>query len=811
MRAFLPARPSASRPLLALLLALASCGGDEPAPPPSFATSFGIDLLAREPALLLDRAGAVSGRPSAEWRSIALSGWNEGVFQLGGSACCTSAVERPLLELVAGEPTARVIEIELVGPTEARSEVELVLNGISIGAAALGPEPTRTTIETPAEAWVRGLNQLALVGPAPTELDPDTAPVSFGLIQLAWDTPARAWHDASTHGARLDPEAGLAWDLVGVRAGELVLRCLTEAAGDLDVRFAPLDSERGEERRGEATVARAQLPAGSSEQRIPLPAHDGSPLRIELGWRGAQGVEFVGVDLAAQSDAARPNVLFVSLDTLAARHMSLYGYEQPTTPRMQAFAADAVVFEHAWSNAPWTVPSYVSQLFGLYPDTLRYGPRRGQGSLFGYSLPRTRITLAEILQQAGYATAAFVDSPWLQASHGFDQGFAHFDSRASEVGLEDVDGGLRLVLERARPWLQEASAGDAPWFLFLQAVDVHAPYTPPSSAAGELGPYEPGPELPVAPLGGVFSAFPPYVVRAGDPEAVLPERAQPGPFTQAYDEEILAVDRMLGDYLDELEASGLLENTLVVISADHGESMTEHEWFFDHGPLYEEVLHVPLVVRPPGGIAGGRRVRASVQLVDLYPTFAELVGWEPPAWAHGASLQPYLDGGERAPRNLLAEGPLQEGNALLADGWKLIEIHPGRAALQALLSHPRARPLLEPHVDGLLGKREDVLRILEACKQSPDLASALHVELSAALDGPYYELYHLESDPLELVDRAADEPERVASMRALLERERAPIERGRANTRIDGAPPALSAEVRAELQALGYLGEELGD
>jgi len=771
---------------------VAACGGDEPV----VGEPFEIELLAREADVIVDQLGKLKPDWRATWERAAGAGWHSELIDSEQGALALTSASRASLELVAS------------GASE--HAVELVLNGVSIGELLASVALASHRVETPADVWVRGVNRLELVGAEPAEFAPDAPLADLGLRHLRWDVPARASLDPSAMRCSLEEGAGIGWDVIGVTSGELVLVGEAGFDGALELAFTPLDSERGLTRDAERSSLQLALAGGAFVERVPLPATDGAPLRIELAWRGGGAVQLTSARLEARSPAPRSNVLFISIDTLAARHMSLYGYEQPTTPRLEELAQSSVVFEHAWANAPWTVPSYMSQLSGLYSKTLQLEDGR-RGGVQGFLLPRSRTTLPEVLHQAGYRTAAFVDSPWFQVSRGFAQGFAHYDTSAAQIGLGDAGGGLQLVLSNARAWLDEVSRADEPWFAFLQAVDVHAPYTPPPSSAGELGPYEPGPELPVSPLGGVYSSFPPYVVRRGVDDAELPLHARPGTFVQAYDEEILAVDAALGEFFDELEARGTLEDTWVVLSADHGESMTEHEWFFDHGPLYEEVLHVPLLVRPPGGARAARRVEQSVQLVDLYPTMAELVGWSPPAWLHGRSLLPLVAGQVLEQRALLSEGPLQQSNALLVDGWKLLETHPGRAALQALLTHPRARDLIAPHVPGIDGGRDDIHRILEACKQSPDLARALHAELGEALDGPYYELYDLSADPLELEDLAAQEPERVRAMQSQLARLRVPIERGRAATRADHAAPPLPESVLAELRALGYLGEELDE
>lgn len=349
----------------------------------------------------------------------------------------------------------------------------------------------------------------------------------------------------------------------------------------------------------------------------------------------------------------RPSILFISIDTLSARHMSLYGYERETTPGLDRLALESVVFDRCWSNAPKTTPSYLSQFTGLLPESFRKQEQEdGGASLWTFS-PK-HPALAEVLRQNGYQTAAIIDNPNAGALHGLERGFDHYDDGPAQRGLEELDGGVDQVLPSAAQWLEQANA-DLPYFLFLQVLDVHGPYY---SGAKWNEPFAPselaGRTAPVAQsYGSILGAIPKYIAEP---------LAEPGqkelelePIAQAYDRGVRAMDAAIAVFIEELDSNGALNNTWIVISADHGESMCEHDSYFNHQLLHGEELHVPLLIRPPGGTQA-RRIESDVQLVDLFPTMLDLAGIESHHELHGRSLMQALKGATLEPLPSFAYG-----------------------------------------------------------------------------------------------------------------------------------------------------------
>ena len=311
-------------------------------------------------------------------------------------------------------------------------------------------------------------------------------------------------------------------------------------------------------------------------------------------------------ELAAWS---KPSVVLVTLDTTRVDHLSCYGYERRTTPKLDSLAARAVVYERAWSTSSWTLPAHASLFTGIYPSRhgADYDPRGGAvlGDVIGLpvarlmragKLPDDAVTLAELLAERGYATGAFVAGPWLHRSFGLLQGFAHQDDAVHTFGGRPAAD----ITAAALAWLDGLAPG-APYFLFANYFDPHAPYEP-------VGRYA---EFPRAeePLAYDYDALM-RGTRALDEDAraVLRDR---------YDAEIRDMDGSLGALLDAVHARPGGDRTLIVVTADHGEALGE-EGRLGHGFwLTEELTRVPLIVRYSGDRDAGRRSPEPIQLVDV--------------------------------------------------------------------------------------------------------------------------------------------------------------------------------------------------
>ncbi|MFN0151282.1 MAG: sulfatase [bacterium] len=312
--------------------------------------------------------------------------------------------------------------------------------------------------------------------------------------------------------------------------------------------------------------------------------------------------------------ATGPNVVIITIDTLRADHMSAYGYPRLTSPVLDALARRGVLFENALTPTPRTTQAIASMMTSLYPQT------HGIRTLWG-TLPRTRVTLAERFRDAGYLTAGFWTTTFLDEKRGLAQGFDAYENTSVESDRAE------LVTDRAILWLAEKVGPRPdrgrkdkrrPFFLWLHYRDPHMPYNPPPEERvfvdrlynGEFRDavrFYPSKELMVYNHLGLIDSS--DVVQA----AAL------------YDGEIRYADRQIGRLFKDLDDRALTENTIIAVTADHGEGLSEHGYYFDHGDLlYDSSVKIPLILAGPEIPAA--RVAQQASLIDVAPTIAQMSG-----------------------------------------------------------------------------------------------------------------------------------------------------------------------------------------
>ncbi len=323
------------------------------------------------------------------------------------------------------------------------------------------------------------------------------------------------------------------------------------------------------------------------------------------------------------------HVLLISIDTLRADHLACYGYERPTSPHLDALAARGVVFEDVTASSPWTLPSHASLLTGLYPS--RAGMRAPE-----HRLAEPIPTLAEHLTARGFTTRAVVNSYFLSKRSGLDAGFETYDYVEEFLSNGNIVNRAPAITDRALQLLDDPDLGDAGSeriFLFLHYYDVHSDYAPE----------EPWRSRMVRPYAGRLDGTTPQLTGLRSAR----QKLAPGDLRHLidlYDAEILQLDAELGRLFAGLEARGLAEDTLIVVTSDHGEEFQEHGWILHGHDFWQELVGIPLIVAGPG-LPAGLRSDTPASLIDVAPTVARLVE-RPLADEHdGIDLSPAWRGG----------------------------------------------------------------------------------------------------------------------------------------------------------------------
>lgn len=402
---------------------------------------------------------------------------------------------------------------------------------------------------------------------------------------------------------------------------------------------------------------------------------------------------------AAPRAAERPNVLLITIDTLRADHLGCYGHADAATPTLDALAARGVRFATAVAHAPLTGPSHASILTGRTP--LGHGFRDNGG----YAIPAEAKTAAEDFQQAGYSTAAFVSGFPLDRRFGFDHGFETYDDHLPKGNdprrTPYVERFADATTDATLRWLGAPASVTSPFFLWVHYYDPHAPYEPP------------GP---------------------------LAERFRSSP----YDGEIAFVDLQLARLLGALEAQSLLARTLVLVTADHGESLGEHGEGTHGLFVYDATLRVPWIMAGPA-VAPGRVSPTVARGIDVLPTLLDYAGIPSASGIEGRSLRPAAEGRDMSDAPAYAESLYAEREF----GWA--PLHAWRTSKFKLIEAPRP------------------------------------------------ELYDLAADPAETANRAAELADRAADLRR-------PLQAALSAATTPAATARVDPEAAARLGALGYVG-----
>jgi arylsulfatase A-like enzyme len=350
--------------------------------------------------------------------------------------------------------------------------------------------------------------------------------------------------------------------------------------------------------------------------------------------------------------AGKPNVILISLDTVRADHLSVYGYGRNTTPHLKDFAAESVVFTHAVASSDMTLPTHASMFTGLYPS--QHGAHFSREHRIGAPLQSRFVTLAESLHRNGFWTGGVVaNGGYLSVAFGLQAGFEYWDQRLPRVlltpapesflrgrvrdiaarllpvsELDRVTRGGREINDAAFAALSQRPGDGRPFFLFLNYMDAHVPYIPPA-------PYDtmfPGKD-PAFTENRYMSTYLDVIAH----DRKISDSAHRHLVSQ-YDGGIAYLDAQLAVLFERLKAAGLYDNTLIIVTGDHGEALGERNCM-DHGgmSLYEEQIHVPLIIKFPNSRRAAT-VSAPVSSVDILPTVLDVAGVPNPANVAGVSL-----------------------------------------------------------------------------------------------------------------------------------------------------------------------------
>ena len=478
------------------------------------------------------------------------------------------------------------------------------------------------------------------------------------------------------------------------------------------------------------------------------------------------------------------NILLITVDTLRDDHLSYRGYFRKTSPNIDGLASEGVVFENAYAAVPRTFPSLCSFMTG------KYAHRHGARNNFHHALPDFNLTLPEILKGEGYLTGAVVTNVGLQAQRKLSQGFDYYlETDHQNIQAQKVPAlrlldfvGVRYPLRSL--WDDQAGRTKSEalkfvernrgkrFFLWVHFLDPHMEYNPPSEFTGVFDRGYRGRHKNHFHFGNIPSQRMIFECPL-DPREI--QHA-----ISLHDGEILHTDNEIGKLLSKLKEWGLRENSLIILSADHGESLGEHGYFFTHGDLiYNPCAHIPLLIRFPGGTVR-RRISTPVSSVDLMPTILDFLGVEPPEGLDGVSLVPTIFGGAEPRRAIFGESGISIFSS--SNPRMKIEIEPQR---------PLAIPPEEwfPLWEEVFNDAKFRMMVEGNWKliYTPDEGSGS------------FELYDLASDPAEEINLYEEKAEIAERMRGSL------MSWVKGDTLRNVEALSCDREMISNLQSIGYL------
>lgn len=435
------------------------------------------------------------------------------------------------------------------------------------------------------------------------------------------------------------------------------------------------------------------------------------------------------------SSANRPNIILLSIDSMAARHLTCYGYARKTSPAMDRLAASGVLFENVIAQTNWTKPSLASLHTSLYPSVHKTdsrgetGDRTDERARNRANILDNRFrTMAQEFKDGGYATAGISNGGYAHSFFGFGRGFDYY---------ENEGGGLKSCSYRMLQWVLKNPG--VPFFTWMHAWDIHFPYM-------DRPPYN----RMYAPRHAeiVLDAATRYKVNSGERKLSASELE----FLEGmFDGAINYVDDLVATFVTELDRLGLSQNTILVITADHGEAFQEHGFVEHTECLYGEVLQVPLILVGPG-MEKGLRIKSQVRLIDIMPTLLDLCGLSPQKDIQGISLLPWITGTVKNDLIAASETERGGGQVAISDGHHKLIKHKaeGRVEVFDLVADPKetteigsTNPEVRAKMEGLLSSWDRETRY-RSDKYWTDSTGAENTEMSVEVVGRLKDLGYLE-------------------------------------------------------------------
>jgi len=612
-------------------------------------------------ALFLDFG--TTARPkytSGDWNS----GWGEDQIVDGEPVTRFGSMGRVYFPMEEARPITLHLRLKAVGS----EKILAYLNGELLG----GPEVSRggfqdVTLNAGADVTRAGENYLLLRSTDTSSVD--GADVSFEVAEIRIAPGADAAKPASPRPLRTRAEVGgqarealriaspgrWSWFVDVPADGTLVLGHAGQGDGvTVTVKATP---------EGGSTTELGSFSAGGEwgRERIDLSSVAGEVIRLDVSASGGEAlllsealIAVPRVDLGALPQAR--HVVVLCIDTMRASKLKPYDSStRVDTPAFDAVADAGTVFERAQSPENWTKPAVASILTSTFPAT--HGAKNDASRL-----PQSLTTLGEVYKDAGFATSSFIANGYVSRAFGFDQGWDHYTNYIREQRSTEAEN----VFGEAAEWIEEHHEDDR-MFVYIQTIDPHVPYDPPDEY---LRQYDARTDY----AGQVQNRRTHLLLEDAkkNPPAVTFDASDRRRLEALYDGEVSYHDAQLAKFLEKLDELGLTDDTIFVITSDHGEEFDDHgSWGHGHS-IFQELLHVPLVIRWPGVTEEGSRVPQAVSTMDIGPTILEATGVEVPSEFEGRSLMGFLRGAPPAGPHV-AFSDFQENRRVVRGGdWKLI-------------------------------------------------------------------------------------------------------------------------------------------